>query len=114
MLKCFLKIAVPSTLTNILFYAPDIANGMVAGRMDRPIYLASMGLTSVGCNVMVLSFLIGINGAQETFSSQAFGAGNLQLCGVYLNRGMLILLAFFLPIALIAVVFGEEILLALG
>ena len=113
MLKCFLKIAVPSTLTNILLDVPDIVNVMAAGHMDRPIHLASMGL-ACSCRIMILSFFIGINGAQETFSSQAFGAGNLQLCGVYLNRGMLILIAFFLPIALIAVVFGEEILLALG
>ena len=114
MLKCFLKISVPSVLTSTCSYIPPIINGVFAGRMDRPVYLASMGLTDVCCNVMVYSLLIGLNGAQEMFTAQAFGAGNLQLCGAYLNRGMLILIAFFLPIALVAVVFGEEILLALG
>ena len=114
MIKCFLKISVPGVLTNIIAFATPVINGVFAGHMDRPIYLASMGLTSVCCNVMVLSVLIGLNGAQETFSSQAFGAGNLKLCGIYLNRGSFILIAFFVPIALIPIVFGEKILVAIG
>ena len=114
MLKCFLKISVPAVLTNMIAFATVVTNGVFAGHMDRPVYLASMGLASVCCNIMVLSVLIGLNGAQETLTSQAFGAGNLQLCGIYLNRGRFILFAFVLPIALIPMVFGEQILLAIG
>ena len=63
---------------------------------------------------MVLSMMVGLNAAQETLTSQAFGAGNLQLCGIYLNRGRFILIAFYVPLAVIVMTFAEEILNALG
>ena len=114
MLMCFLKIAVPAVLTNMIAFSTVVVNGVFAGNMDGAVYVASVGLASVICVIMVQSILIGLNGAQETLTSQAFGAGNLQLCGVYLNRGQFILVTFFIPIALLPVVFGEEILLAIG
>ena len=62
----------------------------------------------------MLSFLIGMNMAQDMLTSQAFGAGNLRLCGLYLNRGILILLAVFIPLALIPAIFAEKMFLACG
>ena len=55
MLKCFLKISVPAVLTNMIAFATVVTNGVFAGHMDRPVYLASMGLASVCCNITVLS-----------------------------------------------------------
>lgn len=64
--------------------------------------------------MLILSVMIGLNAAQETLTSQAFGAGNLQLCGLYLNRGRFILTAFFIPLATIVMLFAENILNAIG
>lgn len=47
-------------------------------------------------------------------TSQAFGAGNKRLCGIYLNRGMFVLLVFFICIALIPTLFAESIFNAIG
>ena len=57
--------------------------------------------------------MVGINAAQETLTSQAFGAGELKLCGIYLNRGQLILAFFFLLFAAVPVFFGEKIFFAI-
>ena len=63
---------------------------------------------------MVLTLMIGLNSAQETLTSQAYGSRNYILCGAYLNRGTFILLAFYVPFALIPFIFGEKIYLAMG
>jgi Na+-driven multidrug efflux pump len=39
--------------------------------------------------------VIGLNGALETLVSQAYGAKNFEQCGVYLNRGRVVLLITF-------------------
>ena len=41
---------------------------------------------------------MGLNFAFDTFSSQAKGAGNMDLVGVYLNRARLINFLVFIPI----------------
>ena len=64
--------------------------------------------------MMVASLLEGLNGAQETLTSQAFGANDLQLCGVYYNRGVFIQIAFFIPMALFQTFFAEKLFLAMG
>ena len=69
MFKCFLKIAVPAVFTNLIAFATVVTNGVFAGRMDDPIRLASVGLSSVCVNIMVLSIMIGLNAAQETLTS---------------------------------------------
>ena len=114
MLIVFLKIALPSIFTNIGSYTTVVTNAVIAGHMSDPSNQAAVGLCGVCCNVMVLSVMIGLNGAQETLASQAFGAENYHLCGIYLNRGRLILTTFFIPIALIPIVFGEDLFLMMG
>ena len=86
----------------------------LAGTLEDPVYVAVVGLTNTTCTIMVLSLIVGLNSAQETLTSQAFGAKNLRLCGLYLNRGTLILVAFFIPLALIPFIFGETIFMAIG
>jgi multidrug resistance protein, MATE family len=114
MLSLFLKIAVPSMCTNVLAFGTVVTNTIFAGTLEDPINLAVVGLTGTCIVLMFQSFMIGLNSAQETLTSQAFGAGNLRLCGVYLNRGHFILLTAFVPLAIMPWFFAERIFLALG
>jgi multidrug resistance protein, MATE family len=41
-----------------------------------------------------------MNGAIETLVSQSFGAEDLSMCGVYLNRSRYVTVLFFIPLAL--------------
>ena len=49
-------------------------------------------------NLMGMSLILGCNSALDTLVSQAAGAGNLKLCGVYLNRARFIMSVMFIPI----------------
>ena len=114
LMKTFLRIAIPSIVTNLLGFASIVTQTVFAGTLKDPINLAVVGLAGTFCAIMVLSLMLGLNSAQETLTSQAFGAGNLRLCGVYLNRGHFILIAFFIPLAIIPACFAESIFLLIG
>ena len=76
MASLFCKLAIPAALTNTLEIVSGIVNLVLAGHMGDLTLLASVGLSSVVCTLMVTSVLFGINSAQETLTSQAFGYGN--------------------------------------
>ena len=107
MVSIFLEISIPAIFTNVIAYCTIINNGVFAGHMNDPIKVAVVGLSNVCCMIMVQSFLIGVNSAQETLTSQAFGANSMRLCGVYLNRGRFILTVFFIGLAIWPLIFGE-------
>lgn len=52
-------------------------------------------------NLFAISIAMGVNSAIETLVSQTSGGGNLELCGVYLNRGRYILTLLFIPITIL-------------
>ena len=54
-----------------------------------------------------------MNTVLETRVSQAFGASNLKQCGIYLNRGRIVLLGLLLPLMLI-LLYTEKFLLMLN
>jgi MATE family multidrug resistance protein len=54
-----------------------------------------------------------LNSALETLVPQAFGAGNLTLCGVYLNGGRLLITVVIIPI-FIAIQFLDKFYISLG
>ena len=114
MISIFNKITIPAVLTNLLFYATIINDNVFAGHMEDPVNLAVVGLTNTCSQVMVHLLLIGLNAAQETLTSQAFGAKNLQLTGIYLNRGRVIVTLFYVLFAIWPLVFGERIFLFMG
>ena len=114
MLSLFNKITIPAVLTNLLFYATIINDNIFAGHMEDPRNLAVVGLTNTCSQIMVHLLLIGLNAAQETLTSQAYGSENLQLTGIYLNRGRVIVTVFYVFFAFWPLAFGEKIFLFLG
>lgn len=75
--------------------------------------MAGVGMGNMVMNVLGLTIAMGLNGALETFTSQAFGSGNLKLCALYLNRGRVILILVYIPITLVLLQ-SEYILIQLG
>lgn len=61
----------------------------------------------------ILFVIIGMNGAMETLVSQAYGAGQFTLCGIYLNRARLINTVMFVPLVLL-LLFTKQFLLHIG
>lgn len=114
MFLTFGKLAAPAIVTNILSFMCNINMVIFAGRMEDPINVAVIGLAISCTAIMMLAIMIGLNMAQETLTSQAYGANDLRLCGLYLNRGSVILLAFFIPLATLPSIFAEDIFIRLG
>ena len=81
--------------------------------MNDEAKIAGLGLGISLVESITFSVFFGMNGALETLVAQAFGAEQLSLCGVYLNRARVINTIIFLPLVLILL--GSQYLLrALG
>ena len=101
MTDMFLKLAIPNSSQMVCNWLLHTIGLYFIGKLDNAAMTAGFGLAILLVGVLGLSFLIGTNCAQETLASQAYGAGELRLCGILLNRGRLILVALFVPIAFI-------------
>ena len=103
MFKLFMSLAIPSIVTNVFSYMVMTVNTIFAGQFehDSAAKLAGVGLGSMILGMFCRLVLAGVNCAQETLVSQAYGQGQLQLAGVYYNRGRFIMTAVYLPLGLL-------------
>ena len=97
----FFKLAIPTMISCLFLFLTFTINTAFAGMLDDPAKLAGVGLGTTFLNILCFEILMGMNGAVETLVSQAYGANHIRLCGVYLNRGRAINIAFFIPLAVI-------------
>jgi len=63
-----------------------------AGHLKDEVLIAAFGMANMMCNCFFYSPICGVNSAMETLGSQAAGADNKKLVGVYHNRGRIVLL----------------------
>jgi MATE family multidrug resistance protein len=98
MSKHLSHVAVPIIIGQIFSLFVEMLNLVFAGHLGDPIYVAAAGLGNMYANVTCLLIIYGLNSAIATLCSQAFGAGNLHKCGVYLNKGRIAVIIFFVPI----------------
>lgn len=63
--------------------------------------LSVVGLGDMVLKIFGISVFFGLNSSVETLVSQAYGAGNLHMCGVYRWTGRLIVVIAFVPVAVI-------------
>ena len=77
-------------LTHFIGYFPILYNTIIAGHLDDVKKLDGIGIASTFISIFVGPIVLGLNRAQDTLTSTAYGKGDLRLCGVYLNRGIAI------------------------
>ena len=63
MLKTFSKITIPMTLSNVFGQLIFLTNTIFAGHMDDEVKLAAVGLGEVCTQMLVLQFIVGLNGS---------------------------------------------------
>lgn len=114
MAKIFCRLVVPSSLTSIISVATLTLNVILAGRLNDEVKLSAVGLGQTSTLVLFYNVALGLNASQEILTSQAFGAGNIRLVGVYLNRARFILTAAFILLALLQVFLVEDFFLLVG
>ena len=87
----FIQVALPSMMCTIILFSQHLCNMAIAGHLGDTSLIASIGMGNMIQNVLFVSPILGINGALETLASQAAGAGNKELAGIYHNRGRIVL-----------------------
>lgn len=110
------KAAVPTCLSNMLYFMVGLTNIYFMGRFTEDVLMASVGMGNMLINVILMATCLGFNGTIETFVSQSYGANSKlsnYMCGVQFNRGRILLTILFVPIAVI-LWFSDEILVACG
>ncbi|XP_044959709.1 protein DETOXIFICATION 35-like [Hordeum vulgare subsp. vulgare] len=105
-------IGTPIAIATLSMYAVSSVTTIFVGHLGNlPLAAASIGLSVFA--TFALGFLLGMGSALETLCGQAFGAGQVAMLGVYLQRSWIVLIAA----AILMVpfyVFAEPLLLALG
>ena len=103
-----------SPIVSCLFHpAYMLMNNMVLGRQADPVQLAAFGLGSLTNGIFVLSIGVCFAYGVATQVGQAYGAGNLRLCRVYLNRQYFLNTCVFC-VVLIPMLFIRSIYRAIG
>ena len=78
-----------------------IINIIVIGHLNDENLMAGIGMGAMLMNMVGNAVMVGLNGAVETLVAQSYGGDNLRQCGVYLNRGRLVVMIAFVPICLL-------------
>ena len=88
-------------------------NTAVVGQMHDPVYLAGLGLGSLTCGIMLISFGTSFALVTSSLTGPAFGAGDYRFCRVILNRQLFLNTCVFAVIA-VPIAFIPNIYTAIG
>ncbi|RPA83430.1 multidrug and toxin extrusion protein 2 [Ascobolus immersus RN42] len=98
--KLLTKNAAPLVVTLALQYSLTIASVFSAGNLGSN-ELAACSLASMTANITGIAIYNGLAAALDTLCSQAYGAGNKILVGVYLQRMAAFLMVLTIPISMV-------------
>lgn len=100
-IKKLVLTAIPASLGILIGFSQETINLIFVGSLNDPPLLAALGLGNLFVNIGGYAVFYGLNGAMETFVAQAKGAGDLYQCGIYLQRGRIVVFFMFLLVALV-------------
>jgi len=92
------RVAIPIIVGQIFSLFVEMLNLVFAGHLGDPIFVAAAGLGNMYANITCLLIIYGLNSAIATLCAQAYGSNNIHKVGVYLNKGRIAILIFFVPI----------------
>lgn len=115
MLPLILKMALPSTLAQLVNLLYSIVDRMFIGKIENigTDALAGVGVTS-SIIILISAFASIVSGGGAPLASMALGRGDRQRAGRILGNGAVMLVLFTAVTSLIAYIFMEPILLVIG
>ena len=105
--------AIPAYFSLLIEEISSTISISFVGHLDNPDELAAIGISETFTLILFFYPVVSNLGAIDTFVSTSYGNKQFYLCGVYLNRALLILTLFAIP-SIFSLFFIEEILLFLG
>ena len=100
-IKSFSKQAIPASFSCLFCYMVETVNMVMIGQLNDPVKLAGVGMGNVFINMFGVSQYFGLNSSLEILVSQAKGSKNLELCGIYLQRGRIIAMFYYIFIIIV-------------
>lgn len=97
-----LRFCTPAIIACVVTRTQTIVNLMFLGHLGDKNLLAGIGLGNNFIMLMGMMFIFGMLMAMDTLISQSKGAGNVELCGVYLNRSRFIVTLLFIPLCILS------------
>lgn len=91
------RLAIPNVISSLAMYSTVVITTLCISHEDNPAWLAAFGLGSLIGNVLGLSIGIGLTSVLETLVSQAYGADNMKLASIHLNRARLVVTVALIP-----------------
>jgi MATE family multidrug resistance protein len=77
-------------------------NIIFLGHLNNKALIGGVGMGQAVIQLMGFSIILGLNSALDTLISQSAGAGNIENCGVLLNRARYITSIMFIPLFLMS------------
>ncbi|KAG9456577.1 hypothetical protein H6P81_001085 [Aristolochia fimbriata] len=111
-LKMLWQVAGPAVLTSLFQYSLFSVTQTLVGHLGT-VELAAVGIQNMVLSGIVFGIMLGMGSALETLCGQAFGAGHLNMLGIYLQRSWVILTFTALLLTLLYI-FATPILKLLG
>ena len=115
-LKGMTSLAVPVVATYLLEFLPGLISIILVDHLHSDKteeYIDATALSVAFMNLCGMSMGVGLSTAMDTLCSQAYGAGETEKMGIYLQTGALVLATFSVCIG-ITFYYATDILLALG
>ena len=114
LLKGLLYNSIPSTCGLLFIFLTETINIIVIGHLNDSEMISGIGIGTLFINATGYILGIGLIGGLDTLGSQAFGAKEYRLLGIYTNICRLMIIGFFICICLPCIIWCESFLILLG
>jgi Na+-driven multidrug efflux pump len=104
----FNRLALTNVYTHVMASICMVVSMAFSGHMGDERIQAAVGIGNSISFIFIMSCCEGAGRGLDTLHTIAYGAGDLHLCGVYLNRGRFLVTLVFIPVALLLYSLSEQ------
>eukprot|EP00826_Nyctotherus_ovalis_P010557 TRINITY_DN12776_c0_g1_i2.p1 TRINITY_DN12776_c0_g1~~TRINITY_DN12776_c0_g1_i2.p1 ORF type:complete len:529 (+),score=103.38 TRINITY_DN12776_c0_g1_i2:174-1589(+) len=106
-------LSIPNVIIFVLTNINEMVSLVFIGQTGKEDYISAVGLSTSVLGMIILQPLFAIGSSLDTLIARAFGNGNYRLCGDYLNKAAVLVIAFYIPLGCV-LLYVKNILLAIG
>lgn len=100
-------LSLPNILSFVLANINDTISLLFIGQLNNPTFISAVGLGIIISNYMCFQPLASLSIALDTLVSQSYGKKDYAMCGLYLNRILIMLIIFAIPFLAFLLYIGQ-------